>query len=50
MLYSGKVYDFEKRVGEINAVTLNDVFDAINFNFDESKRACAIVGAVDKPL
>lgn len=50
MLYNGKVYNFEERVNKINGVTLNDVKEAIDFNFEEKNRACALVGAVDKPL
>lgn len=50
LLYSGKLYDFEERVGKLNAVTLNDVFEAIEYNFDDKYRATALVGNVDKPL
>ena len=50
LLYNDKLYDFEERVNRISAVTLNDVFDAIDLNFDEKCKASAIVGAVDKPL
>lgn len=50
LLYNDKIYNFEERVKRISSVTLNDVFDAIDLNFDENGKACAIVGAVDKPL
>lgn len=50
LLYSGKIYDFEERVNKINSVTLDDVFEAIEYNFDESYKACSLVGKVDKPL
>ena len=50
LLYNDKMYNFEERVNRISAVTLNDVFDAIDVNFDENGKASAIVGAVDKPL
>ena len=50
LLYNDKIYNFEERVNRISAVTLNDVFDAIDLNFDENGKASAIVGAVDKPL
>lgn len=50
LIYSGKTYDFEDRVGKLNAVTLDDVFEAIEYNFDDRYRATAIVGNVDKPL
>ena len=50
LIYSGKVYDFEERVKKIAAVTLDDIFAAVDANFDESKIASAVVGNVDKPL
>lgn len=50
LIYSGKVYDFEKRVAQLNAVTLNDVYEAIEYNFDPTYKATAVVGNVDKPL
>lgn len=50
LLYSGKVYDFEERVNKLNAVTLSDALEAIEFNFGGQNKACALVGAVDKPL
>ncbi len=50
LIYSGKVYDFEDRVAKLNAVTLDDVFEAIEYNFDDKYRATALVGNVDKPL
>lgn len=50
LLYNDKLYNFEDRVNRISAVTLNDVFDAIDLNFDEKGKASAVVGAVEKPL
>ncbi|MDE7168512.1 MAG: insulinase family protein [Clostridia bacterium] len=50
MLYNGKVYDFEDRVNKLNAVTLDEVLDAVDMNFDDKHKAIALVGAVDKPL
>ncbi|MCM1438936.1 MAG: insulinase family protein [Roseburia sp.] len=50
LIYSGKVYDFEDKINKLNAVTLNDVFQATEYNFDDKYRATAIVGNVDKPL
>lgn len=50
LIYSGKIYDFEDRVGKLNAVTLADVCEAIEYNFDDKYRATALVGKVDKPL
>lgn len=50
LIYSGKIYDFEDRVGKLNAVTLGDVCEAIEYNFDGKYKATALVGKVDKPL
>ncbi len=50
MLYNDKIYNFEERVNKISSVTLNDVLDAVDINFNEEKRAVALVGAVDKPF
>lgn len=50
LLYRGKVYDFEERVNKISSVTLNEVLDAVDVNFDDKYKAVALVGAVDKPL
>lgn len=50
LLYGDKIYNFEDRVNRINAVTLDDVLEALEYNFDEKNKATALVGAVDKPL
>ncbi len=50
LIYSGKIYDFEERVNKINSVTLDDVFEAIEYNFDPKYKATAIIGNVDKAL
>lgn len=50
LIYSGKIYDFEERVKKINAVTYDDVMQAIEYNFDEKYKATALVGRVDKHL
>ena len=50
LLYNDKIYNFEERVNRISSVTLSDVFEAIDLNFNEKGKASAIVGAVDKPL
>jgi len=50
LIYSGRVYDFEERIKKIEAVTLDDVMEAVELNFDKSKLATAVVGNVDKPL
>ncbi len=50
LIYSGNIYNFEDRVKKINEVTLNDVFEALEYNFDDKYRATALVGKTDKPL
>lgn len=50
LIYSGKLYDFEDRIGKLNAVTLDNVYEAIEYNFDDKYRATALVGKVEKPL
>ncbi len=50
MLYNDKLYNFEERVNKISSVTLNDVLDAVELNFNDKNKASALVGAVDKPL
>lgn len=50
MLYNNKIYNFEERVNKISAVTLDDVMEAIDYNFDYTNKATAVVGAADKPL
>lgn len=50
LVYSGKVYDFEDRVSRIAAVTLDDVLEAVDINFDENNLAAAVVGNADKPI
>ena len=50
VMYSGKLYDFEERIAKVNAVTMDDVNEAIEINFDKSRMAAAVVGKTDKPL
>ena len=50
LLYSGRIYDFEERVNKITSVTLSEVLQAVEVNFDDGLKALALVGSVDKPL
>lgn len=50
LIYSGNVYNFEDRINQISAVTLSDVLEAVEINFDKSHAAGALVGPVEKPL
>ena len=50
LVYSGKIYDFEERVRQINAVTFADALQAVEYNFDDTYRATSLVGCVDRHL
>ena len=50
LIYSGKVYDFEERVNRIAQVSLDNIMEAAECNFNRDKLALAVVGNVDKPL
>ncbi len=50
LLYSGKAYNFKERVDRINSVTLKDVKEAVDCNFDDNFMALSLIGPVDKPL
>lgn len=50
MLYKNEVYDFEKRMQEISALTLGDIARAIAQNFDFSRAAVATVGNLDEGI
>ena len=47
MLYTGEVYDFEKRMADISALTRGDVMEAIEGNLDFARAASATVGNLD---
>ena len=44
LLYTGEVYDFEKNMREISALTRDDVMRVIGESFDFSRLASATVG------
>ena len=50
MLYKNEVYDFEKRMAEIAAVTEEDIRRVIQENFDFSRAAVASVGNLKKAI
>ena len=50
MLYSGKPYSFEERIAAINAVTADDLAEAIEGSFNNDGMAASLVGKLDKPL
>ena len=49
-LVLNEVFDFKKKIADINAITLKDVNDAISEVFDINKVALATVGKNDTPL
>ncbi len=50
MLYKNEVYDFEKRMAEISALTREDVMRVIEDDLDFSAAASACVGNLKAPL
>lgn len=50
LLYRNEVYDFEKRMAEIAALTREDVLRAIEGNFDFSRAAVASVGNLEERI
>ena len=50
MLYRGRVYDFERRMAEISALTLDDVLRASKENIDFSKIGVASVGNLERAI
>ncbi len=50
LLYTGEVYDLEKRMEELSQLTLDDVTKAIGAHFDLTKAAIAAVGTLADKL
>lgn len=50
LVYRDKIYNFEERVNRISSVSLDDVMEAIDVNFNSTNKAVSLVGAADKPL
>ena len=50
MLYNNKIYDFGERIEKVNAVTFDDLAEAIDLSFDSAGMAAAVVGKVKSPL
>ena len=44
LIYTDKLFDFDKRLQEINSLTLSCVNEIINKYIDTSKIACGFVG------
>lgn len=50
LLYNDKILDLDRRVKEIDAMTMEDCEKALSMNFDMTKMAAAAVGKIQKPL
>lgn len=50
MLYTGEIYDFERRMAEISALTRDDIMRVISTNFDFSRASVASVGNLKKAI
>ncbi len=50
LLYTGTVYDFERRMADISALTREDVQRVIENHFDFDKISLASVGKLEKPI
>ncbi len=50
LLYKNEIYDFEKRMNEISALTKEDIAAAIENNFDFSQIAVASIGNLGKAI
>ncbi len=50
LLYFGEVFDFEKKLDSINAMTYQDAQDTLACMFDEENKAVSLVGNTDEPL
>ncbi len=48
MLNFNKIFDFEKRLDEINTLTLQDALSAIEIMFDDKNKAVSLVGNTDE--
>ena len=50
MLYKNEVYDFEKRMAEISAVSEEDLRRVVKNSFDFSRASSASVGNLKKAI
>lgn len=50
MLFCNEVYDFERRMAEISALTRDDIMQSIAMNFDFSTVAVASVGNLERQI
>ena len=50
LLYTGEVYDFEKRMADISALTCDDVVEAVRSSLDFSRASVASVGNLKQEI
>lgn len=50
MLYYNEIFDFEKKLNQLNSLSFDDCKEALFVLFDESKKATALVGNTNVPL
>ncbi len=50
MLYFNGIFDFEKKLDKINAMTYEDAQETLFLMFNEEEKAVALVGNTDKPF
>ena len=50
MLYFNDIFDFEKKLDKINAMTYEDAQETLSLMFNEEEKAVALVGNTDKPF
>ena len=48
--YFDEIFDMEKKMSQINAMTHDKVQEVIAVMFDEREKALALIGNTDKPL
>lgn len=50
MLYYNEIFDFEKKLNQLNSLSFEDCKEALSLLFDEGKKATALVGNTNVPL
>lgn len=50
LLYYNKIFDFEKKLEQINTMTYAKAQEALSVMFNEEEKAVAVIGNTDKPL
>ncbi len=50
LLYFDKLFDFDKKLAEINGMTYQKALEVLEGAFDEKEKAIAVVGNTDKPF